>query len=158
MFDPLTVFETSVHPAGVVTTGTAFTSITAIITSPATVPGGLDTVTQFASLFAPVAAPRRAIPDAPPPPPPEGVTVQANVSAASTAAGPPSLTVTRSAYGLAAAAPVAIVPVICPDDVSIDRPGGSPVAAYVRGSWSASVACEESEITAPSASVRSGRS
>ncbi len=55
------------------------------------------------------------------------VTVQVNVSVASTVA--PSLTVTETLYGLPAAAVNAIVPVMSPVDVLIDRPGGRFVAA-----------------------------
>ena len=55
------------------------------------------------------------------------VTVQVNVSVASTVA--PSRTVTLTLYGLPAAAVKAIVPVIRPVDVLIDRPAGRFVAA-----------------------------
>ena len=55
------------------------------------------------------------------------VTVQVNVSVASTVA--PSRTVIDTAYGLPAAAVELMVPVIRPVPVAIDRPGGRFVAA-----------------------------
>jgi hypothetical protein len=56
-------------------------------------------------------------------------------------------------YGLPAAAVDAIVPVIWPVVAFIDRPVGRPVAAYVRGSLSASVAEIAKSTMSPSALV-----
>src|SRR5258705_9629586 len=86
------------------------------------------------------------------------MTVHENVSVAPIVVPPSSLTVTDIAYGLAAAAPDAIVPEICPVAVSIDRPPGNPVAAYVSASPSRSLACADRETVSPSAPARSCRS
>ena len=83
-------------------------------------------------------------------------TVQVNVSVASTSV--PSRTEIDVLYGLPPAAPVAMVPLIAPVAVSIDTPAGRPLAAYVSGSLSGSVAAAESETAAPSPSLLLARS
>ncbi len=85
------------------------------------------------------------------------VTVQLNVSVASFGRPGVSRTVTLTAYGPGAALK-AIVPLIRPLEVLIVRPGGRFVAPYTRVSPSGSVAAADRLITAPSASVRLGRS
>ncbi len=57
------------------------------------------------------------------------LTVHVNVSVAATVAPPSSLTVMEVEKGLPASAVFAIVPVMRPVDVLIDRPVGRPVAA-----------------------------
>ena len=84
------------------------------------------------------------------------MTVHVNVS--TTFGGAPSFTVIETAYGLPVAAPAAMVPLMSPVAVSIDSPGGSPVAPYIRVSLSASEAAADSETAFPSTLVRFARS
>src|SRR5215210_6212407 len=151
--EPFEFADASVHPDGAVTLGFTFTSSTAISASPAVTPAGLG-ITRLltVALAANDDEPKVTVP------PPSAVTVHVNVSVAAIVAPLLSLTRTVTAYGLPAAAVPEIVPEMSPVAVSIDNPEGRPVAEYVSGSLSGSVACAEREIRAPCASERFGRS
>src|SRR6185369_4494737 len=101
--EPFASVRTAAHPGGGVTTAVPKTRIEATSTSPATTAGGRGIASLLLAEIAFPAAPRKTIP-------PAGVlvTVQLNVSAASTLV--PSRTVIATANGLEAAAPAAIVP------------------------------------------------
>ncbi len=150
----LTSSRTRVQPAGGVIVEVPRMVTAARSRSPATSEAGRARVSDVViALFEPYAAERNVIPAGGV----TSVTVQLNVSVASSGRPGVSRTVTLTAYGPGAALK-AIVPLIRPLEVLIVRPGGRFVAPYTRVSPSGSVAAADRLITAPSASVRLGRS
>src|SRR5687767_6452750 len=113
-----------VQPDGAVTVEVPRTSSNASMTSPASVPlGRARLMLVVEALFDPKLTARNAMPL----PGGTSVTVQVNVSVASTVG--PSRTVMLTLYGLPAAAVELMVPLISPVLVLMLSPGGRLVAA-----------------------------